>query len=63
MSEDSTISNLFNSLAGQEIPGGCRECDAVQAMTEVAPDVWSLEIVHDDACPFYRAVVGRKRAN
>ena len=63
MTDDSTIGNLFASLAGQEIPGGCSKCDAVQEMTEVAPGIWSLWIAHDDACPFYRAVVGRKGMN
>lgn len=33
---------------------GCPDCDADQALTEVAPLVWALTIVHDDTCPLYR---------
>jgi hypothetical protein len=55
MSDDSTIGNLFSSLEGREIPGGCYQCDAVQHMTEVAAGIWSLEIAHDDDCPTLRA--------
>jgi hypothetical protein len=54
MSDDS-IGNLFSSLAGHLIAGGCTYCDATQKMTEVAPGVWRLVVAHDDNCPSLRA--------
>jgi hypothetical protein len=50
------IRSFFTSLAGKRIPGGCRECDAEQRLEEVAPNVWSLVIGHDDYCPVLRAM-------
>ncbi|HEY5304559.1 MAG TPA: hypothetical protein VIJ86_10940 [Acidimicrobiales bacterium] len=47
--------DLFKSLEGSEIPGGCDQCDAFQRTSEVIPGVWSVTIVHDDDCPFMRA--------
>ena len=49
------IRPFFTSLAGKLIPGGCPECDAEQRLEEVAPNIWSLVIGHDDDCPFWRA--------
>ncbi len=49
------IGPFFSSLAGKRIPGGCPECDAEQRLEEVAPNVWSLVIGHDDECPVLRA--------
>ena len=46
---------LFDSLADKRIPGGCSTCDAEQRLEEVAPNVWSLVVCHDDRCPVLRA--------
>jgi hypothetical protein len=48
--------DLFKSLEGSEIHGGCDRCDAVQRSTEVIPGVWKMTIAHDDDCPFLRAM-------
>jgi hypothetical protein len=53
--DDDTLQHLFDSLAGQELPGGCPDCDAYQEMTELQPGVWSLIVFHDDDCPQWRA--------
>jgi hypothetical protein len=54
---DGTLDNLFNALAGQELPGGCDDCNAVQTLSEdkAHPGVWHLVIQHDDGCPFHCA--------
>jgi hypothetical protein len=46
--------DLFRSLEGSEIPGGCDQCNAVQRTTEVIPGVWSVIVAHDDDCPTQR---------
>jgi hypothetical protein len=51
--------DLFGSLEGSEIPGGCDQCNAVQRTTEVAPRIWSVIVAHDDDCPSQRT----KKAN
>jgi hypothetical protein len=47
--------DLFRSLEGREVPGGCDQCNAVQRSVEVMSRVWTLTIAHDDDCPFLRA--------
>jgi hypothetical protein len=49
------IRPLFDALAGKRIPGGCSICTAEQRLEEIAPNVWSLLIAHDDDCPVLRA--------
>jgi hypothetical protein len=51
--------DLFGSLEGREIPGGCDQCNAIQRSTEIAPRIWSLIVVHDEDCLTLRA----KKAN
>jgi hypothetical protein len=45
---------FFESLAGQEVPGGCDQCDAIQVVTEATRGVWVLDIRHEDECPVLR---------
>jgi len=54
---DGTLDNLFNSLAGRELPGGCELCHATQTMREDenVSGVWVLVNAHDDNCPTMRA--------
>lgn len=54
---DGTLDNLFNSLAGRELPGGCDQCDATQTIREddQVPGVWHLVICHEDHCPTLRS--------
>jgi hypothetical protein len=33
----------------------CQDCDSEVTVTEVAPNVYSSEVHHDDSCPWYRA--------
>jgi hypothetical protein len=49
------IDNIFSAAAGQEIPGGCDKCNAEQRLEQVATNVWTLVVAHDDWCPFLRA--------
>ena len=51
--------DFLRSLEGDEIPGGCDQCNAVQRTTEVIPRVWSVIVAHDDDCPVLRI----KKAN
>jgi hypothetical protein len=55
---DGTIGDLFNSLVGRELPGGCDDCDSFQTMEEDSTygGVWHLVIHHDDECPSWRAM-------
>ncbi|MHB8330427.1 MAG: hypothetical protein ACYDD6_12535 [Acidimicrobiales bacterium] len=50
----------FERLAGQVLPGGCDRCEAEQRLKQVAPGVFLLRVAHEDACPAYRAHVGRE---
>jgi hypothetical protein len=49
------IDDFFKSVEGDEVPGGCGQCHAIQRMTEVEPRVWSIIVAHDDDCPTLRA--------
>jgi hypothetical protein len=55
MADDGSITDLFASLAGQEIPGGCSECSAYQTVREEVPRIFRLLIHHDNDCPVLRA--------
>jgi hypothetical protein len=39
----------------RRIPGGCEDCDAYQIVSRVAEGIFSLNIHHDDSCPFLLA--------
>ena len=41
---------------GQQIAGGCEDCDAYQTVQSDAPNLYRLVIHHDNACPFLRGV-------
>jgi hypothetical protein len=47
-----TADNLLGPLDGRRVPGGCAECDAFQTAELVEPEVWKINVVHDDDCPF-----------
>ncbi len=51
--------DLFGQIQGQQIPGGCDQCDAYQTVTTVAPGVHSLTVHHDTWCPVLRAIKAR----
>lgn len=48
----SDISELFATLTGLRIDGGCDHCDAYQTMRTV-DGVHVITVHHDDWCPFY----------
>ncbi len=50
------LGELFGSIAGHRIDGGCDDCRAFRTLTEVMPGVWKLLIHHDDTCPYLRAI-------
>jgi hypothetical protein len=33
----------------------CKDCDAHVRIVEVAPDVYSASVAHDDSCPWWQA--------
>ena len=42
--------DFFASLIGQEIPGGCDDCDAYQRMSRHETGTWIHTIHHDHDC-------------
>lgn len=50
---------LFESLVGQEIAGGCDSCDAVQRIRH-EDRIYRVTVMHEDRCPEWRRM--RKRA-
>lgn len=40
----------------------CGDCDADVTITEVGPDLFTAEVLHDDTCPWYRAFLVAARA-
>lgn len=51
---------FFKPVEGIEIPGGCPDCDAVQVVDRIGPNVYGLTVRHDDTCPTYRRIVARR---
>lgn len=49
-----TIDDVLGSLAGRRIPGGCDDCDAYQT-TSRAHGIWTVNVNHDDWCPWLAA--------
>jgi len=50
---------FLDSLTGKRIPGGCTDCEAEQRIEEVAENVWTLVIAHEDQCPVLRLRLAR----
>jgi hypothetical protein len=42
-------------LEGQDVPGGCSDCDAFQRLVKSDEGVWNLTTYHDNSCPFLLA--------
>lgn len=53
--------NAFGPLEGEEIPGGCEECDAFQTVEPVEANLWKLTVHHDPDCPRLARIEGRRR--
>lgn len=47
-------------LEGLRIPGGCDDCAAYQTVEQVAERVTILTVHHDDTCPAWQAMGGRR---
>jgi hypothetical protein len=45
-----SISEIFDGMAGQRIPGGCDACDAYQTMGE-RDGIFIITVHHDSWCP------------
>jgi hypothetical protein len=45
-----SAAELLDVHVGQEVPGGCMDCDAVQRMRE-DDGIYVLNIQHSDGCP------------
>ncbi len=51
-----SLTDLFELLADQPIPGGCDVCAAYQTLVTQSPGVHSLTVHHDRWCPVLRAM-------
>lgn len=51
----SAIVDIFRQLEGQEIPGGCNDCDAFQKVITDEEPVYTIRVFHDDTCPWLKA--------
>jgi hypothetical protein len=56
-----SISEIFDGMAGQRIPGGCDDCDAYQEITR-QDLVYVLTVHHDDTCPTWQQIRARRKA-
>jgi hypothetical protein len=56
-----SISDLFESMAGRRIPGGCDDCDAYQEMTK-QHGIYVMTVNHDDTCPTWQQIRARRKA-
>ena len=52
--------NLFGPLDGEQIPGGCDECDSYQTVRAHEHDIWIVTVHHDDDCPVWLAIKARR---
>jgi hypothetical protein len=46
-----TVDEMFAGLVGQEIPGGCDTCAAIQTLHREDVGIWRLSVAHDEWCP------------
>ena len=46
------VRRTLGPLDGAQIPGGCDHCDAYQEVVPVSAGVWSINVHHDEWCPF-----------
>lgn len=53
---------MLTELAGRTVPGGCEHCDAEQRviMDDPAPGVFTVRVLHDDWCPFWRSLLAAR---
>jgi hypothetical protein len=56
-----SISEIFDGMAGQRIPGGCDDCDAYQEMTK-QHGIYVMTVHHDDTCPTWLQIRARREA-
>lgn len=40
-------------ISGLELPGGCDHCDAYQTLDRTGDQLWSMNVRHDDDCPWW----------
>lgn len=50
-SAQSFLARTLGPIEGQEIPGGCDDCDAYQTADPVKAGVWTITVHHDADCP------------
>lgn len=61
MTSTDPTADMFQSLAGQRIPGGCDDCDAYQTLDNSQARLYRINVHHDDWCPTYRGHLNRKQ--
>jgi hypothetical protein len=50
-----TFDELFKKVKGQEIAGGCDDCNAFQRLAKDGDGIWVLTTFHDETCPWLLA--------
>ena len=51
---------ILGQLEGENIPGGCSDCNAFQRFAKDEDGIWTLTTYHDNTCPW---LLARKGAN
>ncbi len=51
---DDLLRDLYGTLDGARVPGGCRHCAAYQTLAPVEAGLWTVTVHHDDRCPWFR---------
>jgi hypothetical protein len=49
----SQLDAMLAQLLGQEIYGGCEDCEAYQTVEQESEGGWMIRVHHDDWCPFW----------
>jgi hypothetical protein len=55
------VANILGPLDGAYLPGGCKSCNAYQAVQPLRAGVWRVAVYHDDDCPVLAAHEARIR--
>lgn len=57
-----TVNDILQAMVGQQVPGGCDECDTPhQEIEQIEPGVFVIHVYHDDGCPFLSRLQGQEQ--
>lgn len=54
------LGDFLGRFFGQQVPGGCDDCDAYQTVERDQYGIWHLTVHHDDGCPWLAQRTGGK---